>query len=303
MKLLDEITAHAVESQEPISVLLRKCLVLAYQLKNDRLKTWIEKELDGYKPNDDVPEYRQVPAGAKGTFLGGGGAAIYDQPLPPGVLKPEHRHWASSIELRQPIAAYDIRVVTGKTSDKGKSRLIIEWPADLTAHYQTQFIKGYALNRAWQEIPESSIISLIDTVRNRVLRFALELKDESGLVSNDLAAVPQEKVNQYVTNFIFGGGNVISGTAHGITQIGNIVVAKDDVAGLAAALKTLGVDNSDLTNLTNALKQDAAEAGHKSFGQRAVAWLKAIAPKLGQGGVKMGADVAKAWILQYLGLS
>src|SRR5487761_2154531 len=106
MKLLDEITAHAVESKEPVSVLLRKCLVLAYQLKNDRLKTWIEKELDGYSSGDELPEYRLVPAGAKGTFFGGGGAAIYDQPLPAGVLKPEHRHWGSSIELRQPIAAY-----------------------------------------------------------------------------------------------------------------------------------------------------------------------------------------------------
>ncbi len=57
MKLLDEIIAHAVDSKEPVSVLLRKYLVLAYQLKNDRLKAWIEKELDGYQPADDIPEY------------------------------------------------------------------------------------------------------------------------------------------------------------------------------------------------------------------------------------------------------
>ena len=41
MKLLDEIVDYAVDNKQPVSVLLRKCLVLAYQLKNDKLKNWV----------------------------------------------------------------------------------------------------------------------------------------------------------------------------------------------------------------------------------------------------------------------
>ena len=48
MQLLDEIIEDAVNDKVNLSVLLRKCLVLAHQLKNDKLKAWAEYELNGY---------------------------------------------------------------------------------------------------------------------------------------------------------------------------------------------------------------------------------------------------------------
>lgn len=234
MQILQEIIEGAVSSDAPISGLLRKCLVMAYQLNNGRLKAWVDKELDGYANDEPIPEYRQVNAGAKGYFLGPYGAEIRNQPLPPAVLEPQHQHWASTLNLVQPIAAYELLVERSKTAD-ASGEAVIEWPANLTARYQTKFIRGYTLNRAWQEIPHSSIVSLVDTVRNRVLRFALELRQELGDVSDDPTTLPAEKVDQYVTNYIFGGNNVFSGTTNGVTQIGNIVVAKGDLTGLNGA--------------------------------------------------------------------
>jgi len=43
MKLVDEIIDGAVDGKTPIADILRKCLVLAFQLKNGRLKEWVEK--------------------------------------------------------------------------------------------------------------------------------------------------------------------------------------------------------------------------------------------------------------------
>ena len=132
-----------------------------------------------------------------------GALRINDQPLAPLILREEHRHFASTVKLTQPIAAYDINRDGSKSS-----RYIIEWPPDLTLLYQGEFLEHYALNRAWQEIPNSVFVSLIDTIRNRVLRFALELKDELGLVSDNPAALPQGKVDQYVANYIYNIGSV-----------------------------------------------------------------------------------------------
>jgi hypothetical protein len=203
MRLLDEIVDYAVDNKQPVSVLLRKCLVLAYQLKNDRLKKWVEKELDGYNANDEVPEYRRVDAQAKGTLFGPFNAVINDQPLAPLLLREEHRHFALFVKLIGPIAAYDMDI------DKNKSgKFKRAWPPDITLLYQGGIIKDYALNRAWQEIPVAAIIALIDTIRNRVLRFALELRDELGLVSDNPEALPQGKVDQYVTNYIYNIGSV-----------------------------------------------------------------------------------------------
>jgi hypothetical protein len=47
MQLIDEIIELAVDDRTSLSVLLRKCLVLSHRLKNERLKAWAEKELDG----------------------------------------------------------------------------------------------------------------------------------------------------------------------------------------------------------------------------------------------------------------
>jgi AbiTii len=39
MKILDEIIDFAVDNSGPLSVLLRKCLLLAHTLKNQRFRT------------------------------------------------------------------------------------------------------------------------------------------------------------------------------------------------------------------------------------------------------------------------
>ncbi len=72
--LLDDIIELATNTGQSITVLLRKCVVLAHQIKNDRLKTWANKELSGYGDEDELPDYRVVSATATGHFSGWGGS-------------------------------------------------------------------------------------------------------------------------------------------------------------------------------------------------------------------------------------
>jgi AbiTii len=102
MQLLDEIIDLAVDDQASISVLLRKCLVLAHRLKNERLLAWTDKELNGYGKDDEIPSYRKIGARAKGHFIGSFGRAISSQPLQASVMKHEHRHFATTAMLAQP---------------------------------------------------------------------------------------------------------------------------------------------------------------------------------------------------------
>jgi AbiTii len=39
-------------------------------LKNERLKTWAQHELNGYEDDSDLPSNRRIGAHAKGTFAG-----------------------------------------------------------------------------------------------------------------------------------------------------------------------------------------------------------------------------------------
>src|SRR5207245_2489338 len=125
----------------------RKCLILAFELKNEKLKQWIEKELSGFDKDDEVPEYRKAMLYSKGNFSGPFGARVTNRPLPLGILETKHWDMLTS-RLVQPIAAYEKLAAAGV--DKNAS---INWPPDLIHHYQHSFIDGFALSSAWQEVP------------------------------------------------------------------------------------------------------------------------------------------------------
>jgi hypothetical protein len=299
MKLLDEIIDLSAGGQGSVATLLRKCLVLAHTLKNDRLKTWAASELDGYKADgwDDtaVPEYRKTPAPAKGFFVGAFGSQINSQPIPPGCLQKEHKCFAESALLLQPIASYE--------GTDPHATLHLEWPANLTLLYQGRFFEGYVLNRAWQEIPGTVLVGLIDTVRTRLLRFALELKDELGSVGDDPNELPKGKIDQQVVTYIFGGTNVIAST--NVTQVGTIEIEKGDWSALADALTGLGVGATAVSALKSALDHDSTAEPTRGLGRRAADWLKGFGKKSSAAALSVGVEVAKKeitrWILGYLG--
>ena len=56
--LLDEIIDATVDEKVPIGTLLRKCLVLEQQVKNEKFRAWLDHELDGYDQIEELPPYR-----------------------------------------------------------------------------------------------------------------------------------------------------------------------------------------------------------------------------------------------------
>jgi AbiTii len=62
--------------------LLRKCRVLASRLQNDELKQWVQSELDGYRDEMEVPEYRHIHCHAYGHFFGPYGHELTDLQIP-----------------------------------------------------------------------------------------------------------------------------------------------------------------------------------------------------------------------------
>jgi hypothetical protein len=291
MKLIDEIIQMASDGKTPIADGLRKCLVLSFQLKNDKLKEWVEKELNGFNKDDVVPKYREAMFHSKGNFSGPGGARATNRPLPIMILAREHWGLLTS-RMAQPIGAYESLVVGGP-----KQGVSIAWPPDLIVEYQESFINGFALSSAWQEVPMSKVIGLCEEVRNRLLRFALEIKEEIGDGDGEPSAVPAAAVEAAVTNYIYGATNVIAGTATHFNQIGNVVIAAGDFEALANALTGLNIPQKKIKELRGAI-----EADHKGFGERTEGWLKTVGKAGVKAGVAIGQEAVKDLLFQYFGL-
>ena len=302
MQLLGRIIDGAITDEVKITTLLRQCLVLADQLENESLRTWAESELNGYSDHTSMPEYRETGITAKGVFLGPMGAQINSQPLASHILKEDHRWWANKAYLKEPIASYE-----RLAKDVGaEGYATMEWPADLTTFYQTKFVKGYVLNRAWQEIPLGAITSIVDTVRTRILQFALQIQREVGAPSSN--DVPQpENVDQAVQTIIYGGTNIINSSVGDHAQFGGQkIVVEGDFQTLDGRLREIGLSQDDVTTLHKAIADDQADGAKKGFGARVGAWLQSAGSLVGKEGAKAASGVAgkavTTAVLTYFGI-
>jgi hypothetical protein len=296
MALLDDIIEAATDDKVPIGNLLRKCLVLEHQLKNEKFKVWLDKELDGYSKEEELPSYRVFHAISYGHFIGSFGRQLHNQPLSLHVLEKKDYERMSKCPLNQPASAYERR--PDDTSDAQ-----LPWNPALTTKYQTKFFQDsdMVLNRAWQLLPGSVLVALLESVRNRVLRFALDMKDQIGPDAPTVEEIPPATIERSVVNHIYAGNVLIAAHAENVSQLAQTTIAAGDDAALRHALKQLGVTDEGIKQLEDDMKTEK-----ESFGPRVKKWLGNMASYLGKEGLTVGVDVARRlatrWVLQKYGL-
>lgn len=294
--LLNDIIDLATDDKQPLTTLLRKCIVLAHQLKNDRLKIWANEELNGYNSKDSLPKYRIVSAAATGLFVGSGWSR-FQQDIPSAALEKEHRKLAEVVYVAQPVSTFEDTLKSG--SDSGLS---FPWNANLVAHYRNKLLRGWQLHSAHQMVDNSVFAGILDTVRTRVLNMALEIQSDVGEKYEDLKEMtPEEskRVDKTIVNNIFGGNVYFSTgqstmTATTVQQQQQNIVA-GDWEHLAKVLQSAGISETELTELSTAVETDGKKMGAKVKG-----WIEKTAPKVLRGGVKVGVTVGQSLLLEYL---
>jgi len=298
MRLLDEIIDAAVDEKVPIGTLLRKCLVLEQQVKNEKFRAWLGCELDGYDQIEELPPYRVFNCVNKGLFIGHA-MRVDDQPISLHVMEEKDRKLIEKVYLYQPAASYEGR--PNKSADSA-----LPWNPSLTAKYQTKFFEDsdLVLNPAWQEIPGSVLVGLLEQIRTRVLRFALELKDSLPPSAGDSTQLSPAVVESSVVNHIYGGNILIASNAENISQIAHTTITVGDIEGLKRAFSLLGLTEKGMKELEADIKAD--ETNGQPIGPRIRGWLANVGQYLGKEGAKAGIDVIKKlatkWILQYYGM-
>lgn len=155
-------------------------------------------------------------------------------------------------------------------------------------------------------MPASIFVGIVDQVKTRVLKFALEIRQKLKEVADDPKALKKENVqNALINNIILGRTNVIAATAHDITQIGTQIVARDNIIELSSALSSLGLSAAQIDDLKLALEHDGPPST-QTLGQRTTKWLQDTTKAGAKGGLKVTVEIAKAfitkWLMQYFGL-
>lgn len=217
MSLLRQIQESAIDSNTDVASLLRKCKVLAARLGNDEFKQWVERELSGYDRKEDLPDYRVIHVNSKGHFSGAFGSGIRNADIPMICIPKEFRENLEHAYLSVPIAALESLV--GKSAD---GTLQEPWDPSLVAHVGGDIYERMNCMQAWKVIPVAAVVGAIDSVRTRILNFALEIEaadpnaGEAALNSNP---IPQERVQQIFNTYVTGDvHNLATGNSGSVSQ-------------------------------------------------------------------------------------
>lgn len=244
MSLLREIQNDLATAGGDVIIVLRKARILAARLKNKDFEEWIQRELNGYPDKASLPSYRIVPVHAKAHLLIGW-QQLTSAPVMASLIPERFREWATTAYLSDPISEYASLVSDSNTEN---ATLRSDWPQELAVQYGGSGYTNPQCLSAWQEISKASIVAVIETVRNKLLDFVLEIEAENpdaGEAPAHTQPVPPERVQQLVNNYFAPVGNIAQ---HGrdFTQTANIGIQPQDftrlVTDFASHIHELNLD-------------------------------------------------------------
>jgi hypothetical protein len=225
MSLFDEIQDEILSSV-PLSTVLRKAKVLAYRLKNQEFKDWVEHELNGYDDQSSLPEYREISTHSLGNFINSGWK-MTDVPIPTNNIPRELRETVNEVHLVQGIKQLESHLDT--LGQSKQDTLAIQWPANLLPLLNERVLATMNCIGAWRVISKGQITGIIENTRNRLLTFILELAE---LYPDDAAAgfsaagknIPDEQIRQVFNYYIMGGAHNILSSGSAISQGGTMAI-------------------------------------------------------------------------------
>lgn len=303
MSLLREIQNAATDDDANLSTVLRKCRILATRLKHEGLKEWTQYELDGYRSVKRVPDYRILTCHSFGNFFGVAGQQMKNAPIALTSIPTEVRKTLTELVFRQGVASLQDMVKSAN-----RDTLQNRWPADACKMFGSSIYPGFVLMEAWNSVPVSFVVGILDTVRNRILNFALEIEEQdpnAGDVSSIEKTVSPSKVQQIFNTTINGDVANLATGSQNFTQTATVRIQRGNFEELSIFLKSLGFNEAELNELQNAIKSDG-KPKEKNFGGKVAEWLGKAVTKSAKGLLNIGSDIASKVlseaIFQYYGI-
>jgi AbiTii len=189
--LIGEIERGALDERTPIGAVLRKCVILGGRAGSEELRTWATRELQGYGPDDELPDYRVIPTAIKIDFENVRFRVIGQRISPHDLPDVVREHVDETLRLRMGIG--EIEALARRPDDGKGLRVSLPGGADIAT------MMNHAIGDPYQHIQEVywsvspiSLRGVIDRVRTTLTALVAELvatmPDEQDIPSSAVAA-------------------------------------------------------------------------------------------------------------------
>lgn len=294
MSLLRDIRNAAIDPTIGLSAVLLKAKVLAAYLKNKDLADWLDRELNGYPAEVEIPKYREIQGMVYGRF-----ALPFQQvvtlQIPPSVLPENLRHWGELAYLREPIATY--AAVLAKSAN-GATAVRFPWPTEMARLYGSEAYERAQCVEAWLAAEPSVLAGLLDSVRSRVLGFALAIEAENPQAGEaDIRSTPVEptKVSQHFQTIIYGGTNNVATGGSNLSQ--TITIQPGDFEALRSSLQAAGAKDCEIEELKAEL---SSTQNLEERQRRADSWIGRTARQAYAAARAFAVDISAKAIAEFL---
>jgi AbiTii-like protein len=251
--LVLELQKECLDGHTPILSVLRKALVIAKKLAVPGFQNWIEHELRGYGPDDQIPEYRTVTGQIKAwnPYRGWIPVMFDDASL------------ARSLS-RRPIGQA-VGELENLLHDLGKDSSL-QVPFDPELERQIMEAGGPPLQPSLH-VTQAATQGILDQVRTAVLDWCLKL-EEAGVLGEGMTFSPKEvqsasQIN-YIVNFHQGaaGAHIQQGSSNSsqsITTNVNTAALKSLTSEILEAINELNLESRQQQQLSAELKSVNAQ--------------------------------------------
>ncbi|GFM27185.1 hypothetical protein [Novosphingobium sp. PY1] len=275
--LVEEIQALALDPTVNVADLLRRVKLAAVKLNLQDAIEWVDSELNGYVAVDSIPSYRHITGRVmvhdpyKGLYPLAGNSRIIDK--------------LGKAPLRESISALE-EVTSGENSD-----LMVPLPRGIVEKINNSN-GGYHCDIN-NHITKSSVVAVIDHVRNLVLEWSLALEQE-GILGEGISFSKEEKKLAKESHLTINNyGHFHQGDTHGHqnkTVIGSTDNSTNTISTenvfqqvIDAVNSSIGNENDrrEIVELVEAMQSAQGTADYKPLFQKWVGYLADYATVLG----------------------
>jgi hypothetical protein len=178
--LIEKIQLDIVSDEIALSSILLKAKLLAFYLKSEKFKLWVENEINGYSDSDSVPAYRKFSPPALG-YLSNGIYAQKNTPISLANLPEEIKDTFRVVRFTEGIPS--VESIAAR-----KDSVSFDWPADFVQvwnHYNKDNLGTYYCLQVNRPTDPSVFSQILITVRSRLQDFVLEVSDLPWKISEE----------------------------------------------------------------------------------------------------------------------
>jgi len=175
--LVLELQRDALNPAISVLVLLRKALVVAIKLNIQEFQHWVEKELNGYPKNSDLPQYRFMWGDLEALIPYHGWRQV--------EVSRQFHELICKTPVHQPISQIEALVERSKDPKSSLITIAPELEELLIEYYNIPYKIGI-------HIDGSQVKGVLEAVRDVVLTWSLKL-EEDGILGEGMTFSQEEK--------------------------------------------------------------------------------------------------------------